>query len=112
MTFVLVFLNCTWYIKNPFLKSKINDVGFLSLGMITKITLNILGAILEYLGLWKGTKRDPRESTEHASNGAKTPHACIDALLYRYVLSVKLSRGLISYFFIRGGTDGRQFFFL
>lgn len=26
MTFVLTFLNSTWYIKNPFLKSKINDV--------------------------------------------------------------------------------------
>ena len=26
LTFVLTFLNSTWYIKNPFLKSKINDV--------------------------------------------------------------------------------------
>ncbi len=26
MTFVLTFLTSTWYIKNPFLKSKINDV--------------------------------------------------------------------------------------
>ncbi|KAG5338950.1 hypothetical protein C0989_005506 [Termitomyces sp. Mn162] len=26
MTFVLTFLNCTWYIKNPFLKAKINDM--------------------------------------------------------------------------------------
>jgi len=26
MTFVLTFLLSTWYIKNPFLKSKINDV--------------------------------------------------------------------------------------
>ena len=28
MTFVLTFLTSTWYIKNPFLKSKINDVRF------------------------------------------------------------------------------------
>jgi len=27
MTFALTFLTSTWYIKNPFLKSKINDVG-------------------------------------------------------------------------------------
>ncbi|KAG6890617.1 hypothetical protein C0995_006593 [Termitomyces sp. Mi166 len=26
MTFILTFLNCTWYIKNPFLKAKINDM--------------------------------------------------------------------------------------
>ena len=33
MTFVLTFLTSTWYIKNPFLKSKINDVRLvLSLG--------------------------------------------------------------------------------
>ncbi|KAH0586206.1 hypothetical protein H2248_007462 [Termitomyces sp. 'cryptogamus'] len=30
MTFVLTFLNCTWYIKNPFLKAKINDLLFMS----------------------------------------------------------------------------------
>lgn len=29
MTFVLTFLTSTWYIKNPFLKSKINDVSFM-----------------------------------------------------------------------------------
>lgn len=27
LVFVLTFLTSTWYIKNPFLKSKINDVG-------------------------------------------------------------------------------------
>jgi ubiquitin conjugation factor E4 B len=26
LLFILTFLNSTWYIKNPFLKSKINDV--------------------------------------------------------------------------------------
>lgn len=26
LTFILTFLSSTWYIKNPFLKSKINDV--------------------------------------------------------------------------------------
>lgn len=31
MTFALTFLNSTWYIKNPFLKSKINDLLFLSI---------------------------------------------------------------------------------
>lgn len=30
MTFVLTFLTSTWYIKNPFLKSKINDVSVCS----------------------------------------------------------------------------------
>ena len=30
MTFVLIFLTSTWYIKNPFLKSKINDVCVLT----------------------------------------------------------------------------------
>jgi len=34
MTFVLTFLNCTWYIKNSFLKSKINDVSWPSLVLI------------------------------------------------------------------------------
>ncbi|KAG6820711.1 hypothetical protein H0H93_012764 [Arthromyces matolae] len=31
MTFILTFLNSTWYIKNPFLKAKINDVLFMSI---------------------------------------------------------------------------------
>jgi ubiquitin conjugation factor E4 B len=28
LIFVLTFLNSTWYIKNPFLKSKINDASY------------------------------------------------------------------------------------
>ncbi|KAF9464224.1 ubiquitin elongating factor core-domain-containing protein [Collybia nuda] len=46
MTFVLIFLNCTWYIKNPFLKSKINDVLFLSIWGYGRERSGILGNLL------------------------------------------------------------------
>jgi hypothetical protein len=29
LVFILTFLTSTWYIKNPFLKSKINDVSYM-----------------------------------------------------------------------------------
>ncbi|KAF8073720.1 ubiquitin conjugation factor E4 [Lyophyllum atratum] len=46
MTFVLTFLNSTWYIKNPFLKSKINDVLFLSIWGYGRERNGILGNLL------------------------------------------------------------------
>ena len=52
MTFVLTFLTSTWYIKNPFLKSKINDVrtpnSFVS---ISSDKLILSGVIHEHLGI-------------------------------------------------------------
>ncbi|RDB17892.1 Ubiquitin conjugation factor E4 [Hypsizygus marmoreus] len=46
MTFVLTFLNSTWYIKNPFLKSKINDVLFMSIWGYGRERNGILGNLL------------------------------------------------------------------
>ncbi|KAG5651652.1 hypothetical protein H0H81_007932 [Sphagnurus paluster] len=46
LTFVLTFLNSTWYIKNPFLKSKINDVLFLSIWGYGRERNGILGNLL------------------------------------------------------------------
>ncbi|GLB38346.1 putative ubiquitin elongating factor core [Lyophyllum shimeji] len=46
MTFVLAFLNSTWYIKNPFLKSKINDVLFMSIWGYGRERHGILGNLL------------------------------------------------------------------
>lgn len=46
MTFVLTFLNSTWYIKNPFLKSKINDVLFMSIWGYGRERDGILGNLL------------------------------------------------------------------
>ncbi|KAG6909123.1 hypothetical protein DXG01_001875 [Tephrocybe rancida] len=46
MTFILTFLNSTWYIKNPFLKSKINDVLFLSIWGYGYERHGILGNLL------------------------------------------------------------------
>ncbi|KAF5382739.1 hypothetical protein D9615_002873 [Tricholomella constricta] len=46
MTFVLTFLNSTWYIKNPFLKSKINDVLFMSIWGYGRERNGILGNVL------------------------------------------------------------------
>ncbi|KAF8158117.1 ubiquitin elongating factor core-domain-containing protein [Crassisporium funariophilum] len=46
MTFVLTFLISTWYIKNPFLKSKINDVLFMSIWGYGRERNGILGNFL------------------------------------------------------------------
>ncbi|KAJ3503365.1 hypothetical protein NLJ89_g8468 [Agrocybe chaxingu] len=46
MTFILTFLTSTWYIKNPFLKSKINDVLFMSIWGYGRERNGILGNIL------------------------------------------------------------------
>ncbi|KAF8195457.1 ubiquitin elongating factor core-domain-containing protein [Pholiota molesta] len=46
MTFVLTFLTSTWYIKNPFLKSKINDVLFMSVWGYGRERNGILGNML------------------------------------------------------------------
>ncbi|KAG6812561.1 hypothetical protein H0H92_002213 [Tricholoma furcatifolium] len=46
MTFVLTFLNSTWYIKNPFLKAKINDVLFMSIWGYGYERHGILGNLL------------------------------------------------------------------
>jgi hypothetical protein len=43
MTFVLTFLTSTWYIKNPFLKSKINDVRLLGIIISRRIPADCLG---------------------------------------------------------------------
>ncbi|KAG6816241.1 hypothetical protein H0H87_007478 [Tephrocybe sp. NHM501043] len=46
MIFILTFLNSTWYIKNPFLKSKINDVLFMSIWGYGYERHGILGNLL------------------------------------------------------------------
>ncbi|KAF8645185.1 hypothetical protein AX16_008012 [Volvariella volvacea WC 439] len=46
LTFVLTFLTSTWYIKNPFLKSKINDVLFMSIWGYGRERNGILGNML------------------------------------------------------------------
>ncbi|KAJ4465100.1 ubiquitin elongating factor core-domain-containing protein [Lentinula lateritia] len=46
LTFILTFLSSTWYIKNPFLKSKINDVLFLSIWGYGRESTGILGGLL------------------------------------------------------------------
>lgn len=46
LTFVLTFLTSTWYIKNPFLKSKINDVLFMSIWGYGRERNGILGNLL------------------------------------------------------------------
>ncbi|RXW24419.1 hypothetical protein EST38_g1415 [Candolleomyces aberdarensis] len=46
LLFVLTFLTSTWYIKNPFLKSKINDVLFLSIWGYGRERLGVLGDLL------------------------------------------------------------------
>ncbi|KAF9077770.1 ubiquitin elongating factor core-domain-containing protein [Rhodocollybia butyracea] len=46
LTFILTFLTSTWYIKNPFLKSKINDVLFMSTWRYGRDTGGILGSLL------------------------------------------------------------------
>jgi ubiquitin conjugation factor E4 B len=52
MTFVLTFLNSTWYIKNPFLKSKINDVGQTSATRAEREIDGVVGLVHEHMGLW------------------------------------------------------------
>ncbi|KAJ3801572.1 ubiquitin conjugation factor E4 [Lentinula aff. detonsa] len=46
LTFILTFLSSTWYIKNPFLKSKINDVLFMSIWGYGRESTGILGGLL------------------------------------------------------------------
>ncbi|KIK52087.1 hypothetical protein GYMLUDRAFT_50156 [Collybiopsis luxurians FD-317 M1] len=46
LTFILTFLTSTWYIKNPFLKSKINDVLFMSTWPYARERGGLLGGLL------------------------------------------------------------------
>ncbi|KAJ7107276.1 ubiquitin elongating factor core-domain-containing protein [Mycena crocata] len=46
LVFVLTFLNSTWYIKNPFLKSKINDVLFFGIWGYGRERNGLLGNML------------------------------------------------------------------
>ncbi|KAJ2929740.1 hypothetical protein H1R20_g7339, partial [Candolleomyces eurysporus] len=46
LLFILTFLTSTWYIKNPFLKSKINDVLFMSIWGYGRERLGVLGNLL------------------------------------------------------------------
>ncbi|KAJ8523244.1 hypothetical protein ONZ45_g319 [Pleurotus djamor] len=46
LQFILTFLTSTWYIKNPFLKSKINDVLFMAIWPYGRERNGILGAML------------------------------------------------------------------
>ncbi|KXN88270.1 Ubiquitin conjugation factor E4 [Leucoagaricus sp. SymC.cos] len=46
LTFILTFLTSTWYIKNPFLKSKINDVLFIATQYYGRERTGLLGNIL------------------------------------------------------------------
>ncbi|KAF4577224.1 hypothetical protein EYR36_005211 [Pleurotus pulmonarius] len=46
MQFILTFLTSTWYIKNPFLKSKINDVLFMAIWPYGRERNGILGSML------------------------------------------------------------------
>jgi ubiquitin conjugation factor E4 B len=53
LIFVLTFLTSTWYIKNPFLKSKINDVRcrFLTAyGSLTYVVCQVLLVTTQYYG--------------------------------------------------------------
>ncbi|KAK2465341.1 hypothetical protein APHAL10511_002695 [Amanita phalloides] len=46
MIFALTFLTSTWYIKNPFLKSKINDILFMSIWRYGRENNGVLGNLL------------------------------------------------------------------
>ncbi|KAL0579137.1 Ubiquitin conjugation factor E4 [Marasmius crinis-equi] len=46
LIFVLTFLTSTWYIKNPFLKSKINDILFMGLWGYGRERNGVLGGLL------------------------------------------------------------------
>ncbi|KAF5338878.1 hypothetical protein D9611_008795 [Ephemerocybe angulata] len=46
LVFILTFLTSTWYIKNPFLKSKINDVLFMSIWGYGRERNGVLGNML------------------------------------------------------------------
>lgn len=46
LIFILTFLTSTWYIKNPFLKSKINDVLFLGIWGYGRERSGVLGTML------------------------------------------------------------------
>ncbi|KAE9400507.1 hypothetical protein BT96DRAFT_965352 [Gymnopus androsaceus JB14] len=46
LIFILTFLSSTWYIKNPFLKSKINDVLFMSIWGYGRERNGVLGGLL------------------------------------------------------------------
>ena len=106
MTFVLTFLNSTWYIKNPFLKSKINDVSPNIHYFSRMQDWSMVGLVYEHMGLWTRADRHPGQPLEHSPDGAETPHAGVDAFLHRCVL-LGLRRGfwLIS---ARGGANGRN----
>ena len=81
----LTFLTSTWYIKNPFLKAKINEVGFGPHEPIFYMLSLCLGYLLWNSQLWSRAEWRFRQYFEYSPICLETPHACADVVLYRYV---------------------------
>lgn len=82
MSFILTFLNCTWYIKNPFLKAKINDVSPKKFSFEAGVSILLQGIVYEHLGLWIRETRRFGKSSEYSSRSTKTSNASVDAFLH------------------------------
>lgn len=82
LTFILTFLSSTWYIKNPFLKSKINDVSSPT-NVFGSLVKHFAGLIHEYLGLRSRKKRRTGQHVEYPSFSLETSNVVADALLHR-----------------------------
>jgi hypothetical protein len=91
--FALTFLTSTWYIKNPFLKAKINEVRFsvsLDAAKICRRWEYEIGGILRRIAVRKRQARDFGTYAEHAPRCAQEFDTSVDSFLYWYVLSSKL----------------------
>lgn len=92
MIFALTFLTSTWYIKNPFLKAKINEVRFpisLDAVMVRRRWEYETGGILRCVAIRKRQTRDFGTHAEHARRCAQELDTGVDSFLYWYVLSSK-----------------------
>ena len=88
LVFALTFLTSTWYIMNPFLKSKINDVCMNVASLLSISSLSHwddLGLVLRHLAipLWKSGCS--WAFTEFPPDGTEALDICVNALLHWYV---------------------------
>jgi hypothetical protein len=81
MMWALTFLTSTWYLKNPFLKSKIVEVSVVPFPLFRLYRLNYSGTIVCLLEMGR-TEEYPRDHSQYASDVVEVSHGCINTFLH------------------------------
>lgn len=83
LVFALTFLTSTWYIKNPFLKAKINEVRTCEHETVRLSDANVpVGGVLWCPAIRTRTKWNFGRNPEQPSFGTEASDTSIDTLLY------------------------------